>query len=116
MSWSTARLTCVLLDRHVRLEPQMIAAETSIKEAMSAIRPRTKGVRVGSEIRVGRDSTDEEAVWVYVVVPDERIDEFYPEWDAMRATIRERVREHLGRPDLFVYVRMRAASEVSTEP
>jgi len=57
----------------------MIAAETSIKDAMNAIRTRTKGVQVGSEIRVGRDSTDDEAAWVYVVVPDERIDEFYVE-------------------------------------
>ena len=92
---------------------EMIAAETSIRDAMTAIRPRTEGVQVGSEIRVGRDSTDDEAVWVYVVVPDERIDEFYAEWDAIRATIRERVREHLEKPGLFVYVRMRAASEVT---
>lgn len=93
----------------------MIAAETSIKDAMNAIQTRTKGVQVGSEIRVGRDSTDDEAVWVYVVVPDERIDEFYAEWDAIRATIRERVRERLEKPDLYVYVRMRAASEVSDD-
>ena len=50
---------------------------------------------------------------LYLVVPDERIDEFYAEWDAIRATIRERVREHLEKPGLFVYVRMRAASEVT---
>jgi hypothetical protein len=90
----------------------MIAAETSIKDAMTAIRPRTEGVQVGSEIRVGRDSTDEEAVWVWVVVPDERIDEFYTEWDEVREEIRQRVLEKLGKPDAFVYIRMRAASEV----
>lgn len=43
----------------------MIGTETSIREAVTDIRPRTQGVLVGSEIRVGRDSTDEEAVWVY---------------------------------------------------
>ena len=94
----------------------MIATETSIKNAMAAIRPRTQGVQVGSEIRVGRDATDDEAVWVYVAVPDDRIDEFYAEWDTIRANIRRLVRERLERPDLFVYIRMRAQSEAPGEP
>jgi len=93
----------------------MLGAETAIKDAMTAIRPRTQGVQVGSEIRVGRDSTDEEAVWVWVFVPDERIDEFYAEWDEVRDQIRQRVLEKIGKPDVFVYVRMRAASEVAND-
>ena len=62
-------------------------------------------------MRVGRDSTDAEAVWVYVVVPDERIEEFYEEWDNVRDDIRQRVRDQLGDPEAFVYIRMLAASE-----
>lgn len=92
----------------------MIGTETSIREAVTGIRPRTQGVLVGSEIRVGRDSTDEEAVWVYVVVPDESIDEFYAEWDSIRSRIRGRIRERLNNPNLLVYVRMHAASEVTS--
>ena len=93
----------------------MIGSETSIREAVTKVQPRTKGVQVGWDVRVGRDSTDDEAVWVYVVVPDERIDEFYGEWDGLRATIRERIQEQLRDPNVFVYFRMRAASEVATE-
>lgn len=92
-----------------------VAAQPSaedIREAVTTIRSRTDGVRVGQEVRIGKDSTEEEAVWVYVVVPDERIEDFYKEWDQLRDQIRERVREKLGRPDAFVYIRMRAASEV----
>lgn len=91
------------------------AVETeTIQRAVAALQPSTRGVTVGSEIRVGPDSTDEDAVWVYVHVPDERIDEFYEEWDELRAEIRRRVRETLGDPEAFVYVRMRATSELQS--
>jgi hypothetical protein len=90
----------------------MLGTEDTIRDAVASIRPRTVGVQVGWEVRVGRDSTDEEAVWVYVLVPDERIDEFYEEWDEVRDDIRRRVREQVGNPEAFVYIRMRAASEV----
>jgi dipeptidyl aminopeptidase/acylaminoacyl peptidase len=67
---------------------------------------------VGWDVRVGRDSTDDEAVWVYVLVPDARIEEFYREWEELREHIRKRVREEVGNPEGFVYIRMLAASEV----
>ena len=89
----------------------MLGAQ-QIKQAIIDVRPQTEGVEVGSEVRVGRDSTDDEAVWVYVVVPDERIDEFYGEWEQLRRRIRQRVYEAVGSTDVFVYIRMRAASEV----
>lgn len=89
-------------------------SEAVAKEAVAGVQPQTQGVRVGSEVRVGPDSTDEQAVWVYVVVPDERIAEFYEEWDQLREQIRQRVREKLGDPNAFVYIRMQASSEVDT--
>jgi hypothetical protein len=89
----------------------MLSAQT-IKHAIASVHPRTLGVQVGSEVRVGRDSTDDEAVWVYVVVPDERIAEFYGEWDQVRSEIRQQVHETLGDPNVFVYIRMLASSEV----
>jgi hypothetical protein len=94
------------------MRSEMLGTETTIKNAVTRIQPRTEGVRVGWEVRVGRDSTGEEAVWVYVLVPDDRIDEFYDEWDKVREDIRQRVREQVGNPDAFVYIRMQATSEV----
>jgi hypothetical protein len=79
---------------------------------VTRIRPRTEGVQVGWDVRVGKDSTDQDAVWVYVLVPDERIDEFNDEWDEIRDDIRQQVREEVGNPEAFVYIRMRAASEI----
>lgn len=92
----------------------MLGAQT-IKDAMDQVHTRTQGVQI-SEIRIGKDSTDEDAVWVYVVVPDDRIEEFYDEWDEVREDIRRRVREKLGDSRPFVYIRMRAASEVRESP
>jgi len=93
----------------------MLGPET-IKDAITDVQPRTKGVQIGSEIFTGRDSTDEDAVWVYVLVPDERIEDFYAEWDQVRDEIRRRIRDRLGDENAYVYIRMRAASEVATEP
>lgn len=90
----------------------MLGTETTIKDAVAGIVPRTEGVQVGWEVRLGKDSTDEEAVWVYVLVPDERIDEFHEEWASLREDIRRRVREQIGKPEAYVYIRMLAASEV----
>jgi len=59
----------------------MHGTQTTIKDAVEGIVPRTEGVQVGWDVRVGRDSTDAEAVWVYVVVPDERIEELYERAD-----------------------------------
>lgn len=90
----------------------MLGTETTIKDAVARIVPRTEGVQVGYEVRVGRDGTNDEAVWVYVLVPDERIDEFQEEWATLRDDIRKRVREQIGNPEGYVYIRMLAASEV----
>jgi hypothetical protein len=90
----------------------MLGTETTIKNAVAGIVPRTEGVRVGWEVRVGRNSIDEEAVWVYVLVPDERIDDFHEEWAKVRDDIRQRVRQQVGNPEAYVYIRMLAASEV----
>lgn len=90
----------------------MLGTETSIKSALANVHPRTEGVQVGAEVLVGTDSTNDEAVWVYVVVPDEQLEEFQGEWQTVRDRIREAVRIELGDPEIFVYVRMRLASEV----
>ncbi len=90
----------------------MLGAQ-QIKQAISAtVHPRTEGVDVGSEVRVGRDWTDDEAVWIWVAVPDERIEEFYAEWEQLREDIRQSVYKEVGSTDVYVYVHMLAASEV----
>lgn len=93
----------------------MLPTETAIKDAVRPIKPLTPGVRVGAEVRVEHDFSNDEAVWVYVVVPDERIEDFYSEWEGIRRQIRSRVREAVQNPELLVYVRMHAASEVDDE-
>ena len=91
----------------------MLRGPETVKKAVSQIHPRTRGVWIDQDdIRVGRDSTDDEAVWVYVIVPDERIDEFYAEWEEIRRNIKATIQAELGDPDVFVYVRMKAASEL----
>jgi hypothetical protein len=91
----------------------MLPGTDVIKKAVASLHPRTPGVRVDEDdIRVGLDSTDDEAVWVYVIVPDERIEEFYEEWTDVRRQIKELIQDELRNPEMFVYVRMKAASEV----
>lgn len=80
-----------------------------VAAALSSIQVDTPGVQVGADIRVGKDSTNEDAVWVYVAVPEDRTDRFYQEWDDLRFAIRKKVQERLEKPDMFVYVRMLAA-------
>lgn len=84
--------------------------EEAVRDALAGLSVKTRGVVIGSEIRVGRDHTDDEAVWIYVVVPDDRIEEFHLEWDDLRDRIRERVREKVD-SELLVYSHLRAASE-----
>jgi len=87
-----------------------MVSEKAVKDALADLSAKTKGVVIGSEIRTGHDHTDDEAVWIYVVVPDDRIDEFYEEWDELREQMRERVRASAG-SEVLVYPHMRAASE-----
>ena len=94
----------------------MLVSETTIKNAVASVVPRTEGVQVGWEVRVGLDSTNDEAVWVWVMVPDARIEEFNEEWAELRDQIRQRVRQQLGDPEAYVYIRMLAASEVDPGP
>jgi hypothetical protein len=94
----------------------MLVTETTIKNAVAGIVPRTEGVQVGWEIRLGLDSTNDEAVWVWVMVPDARIEEFQEEWADLRDEIRQRIREQLGDPLAYVYIRMLAASEADPSP
>jgi hypothetical protein len=94
----------------------MLVTEATIKNAVAGIVPRTEGVQVGWEIRLGLDSTNDEAVWVWVMVPDARIEEFQEEWADLRDEIRQRIREQLGDPLAYVYIRMLAASEADPSP
>jgi hypothetical protein len=75
----------------------MLGSET-IKDALADVRTRTQGVEVGAEVWTGKDSTNDDAVWVYVVVPDERIEAFYEEWPSVRDEIRTRRLEETTRP------------------
>jgi hypothetical protein len=82
-----------------------------IRTALSELQLTTSGAVARFELRVGRDSTNDSAVWVYVVVHDSRIESLWPEWDQLRQDIRDAVATVAG-PDVVTYIRMWAESEV----
>ena len=81
----------------------------TVNKALQSLQVKTPGVQVGADIRIGKDSTGDDAVWVYVAVPEERMDSFYQEWTDLRFSIRKKVQELFQKPEMFVYVRMLGA-------
>ena len=87
---------------------------------MNALRDRLEAIDlvpasvVGWHLEEGRDHTGDPAVWVYVIVDDDRIEEIWPIWDALRAEIRRVVVAETS-PDVIPYVRMWAKSEVGDQ-
>ncbi|MFH1469628.1 MAG: hypothetical protein ABIO70_34905 [Pseudomonadota bacterium] len=66
----------------------------------------------GWDVKVGRDSTGDDAVWVWVVLHDNLVDQVWPL--DIRDELRERVREIVlgaAPTDVQVYVRFRSQSE-----
>jgi hypothetical protein len=82
-----------------------------IRALLNDLQTPIPGAVARFELREGRDSTNDPAVWVYVVVNDDKIDNLWPAWDQLRQDIREAVADVAG-PDVVTYVRMWAESEV----
>lgn len=62
------------------------------------------------DVTVGSDSTGDPAVWVFVIVRDDRLADFEPTWNDARWRIKGAVSEVA--PEAFTYVRMQLESEV----
>jgi hypothetical protein len=84
-----------------------------VLKGLKGLKVPVEGAVTDWRIRMGMDSTDDPAVWVYVFVDDPHIEAFWPIWADLRRQIRETVEsvaeaagEHVN-----TYVRMRAASE-----
>lgn len=80
-----------------------------IEKAIHGIQEEIPATVTSWQIEIGPDATDEDAIWVWVTLPDEDLK------DETRTTIRSllknAIREALH-STVWVYVRFRAASEV----
>ena len=67
----------------------------------------------GWDIQVGRDSTGDDAVWVWVVLHDDLVDQVWPlqTRDELRQRVRQLVVDASRPSDVQVYVRFRSESE-----
>ncbi len=63
----------------------------------------------GWRVETGEDSTGNEAVWVWVTLKDEDLDS--ETTTQVRSLVRDAVHRKLGKPEPWVYVRFRGASE-----
>jgi hypothetical protein len=82
-----------------------------INEALGALTVPVPDAVARYEVQVGRDSTDDPAVWVYVVVNDDKIEPLRPKWRQLRWDIYETIARLAG-AGVNTYVRMRATSEL----
>ena len=67
----------------------------------------------GWDVKVGRDATGDDAVWVWVVLHDDLVDQVWPlqTRDELRDRVREIVRNAAVPTEVQVYVRFRSESE-----
>lgn len=67
----------------------------------------------GWDVEIGTDATGDDAVWVWVVLRDDRIEEAWVESnrDALRDHVRSTVRRVVAAQPFQVYVRFRSESE-----
>ena len=67
----------------------------------------------GWDVKVGRDSTGDDAVWVWVVLHDDLVEQVWPlqTRDELRDRVREIVRSAAAPTEIQVYVRFRSESE-----
>jgi hypothetical protein len=67
----------------------------------------------GWDVKVGRDATGDDAVWVWVVLHDELVDQVWPmkTRDEVRDRVREIVRDAAAPTEVQIYVRFRSESE-----
>jgi hypothetical protein len=67
----------------------------------------------GWDIQVGRDATGDDAVWVWVVLHDDLVDQVWPlqTRDELREAVRQLVVDASRPTEVQVYVRFRSESE-----
>lgn len=86
----------------------------AIEEALDALTVPVPGAVARYIVEAGYDATDDPAVWVYVIVNDDKIAPLQPQWRKLRWDIYEAIARVMG-STVNPYIRMRAASEL-TEP
>ncbi len=86
----------------------MEITETSIRSALGTLQDLPTPVS-GWQVETGPDSTDDPAVWVWVILENEEVD--FGIRSRLRDMVRDLVRRETG-TDIWVYVRFRWASEV----
>lgn len=97
-----------------RYTPVMIANST-IREQLFQHRAEFPfpAAIAGWDVKVGRDSTGDDAVWVWVVLHDDLVEQVWPlqTRDELRDRVREIVRSAAAPTEIQVYVRFRSESE-----
>ena len=86
-----------------------------VRQRLLAIPTTPPDALAGFELREGLDSTDDPALWVYVIVRDEKIEALWPDWSQLRQRIRDAVSEIAGE-QVNCYIRMWAESEQTAGP
>lgn len=88
-------------------------ANSAIRDQLSKRREEFPSAIAGWDVRVGRDSTGDDAVWVWIVLRDELVEEMWPfqTRDELRRRVREIVRNAAEPKEVQVYVRFRSESE-----
>lgn len=80
---------------------------TRIKTRLSALTGPAREAVVDWHLQYGRDHDNDPAMWVYVVVKDDRADWLMnsPTWRELRERIRDVVAEETS-PEVITYIRM----------
>ncbi len=87
----------------------------AIREQLSANRESlpSRHAIAGWDVEVGHDWVGDDAVWVWIVLRDDLIDQVWPMpiRDALREGVRDIVQRAAGSDDVQVYIRFRSESE-----
>ncbi len=84
-------------------------SESTVQSAIETNRPSLLARVADFRVRVGRDSTDDLAVWVTLVLDDDVLEHIWDRRDELRLQVEEIVRSEAA--DYWPYVSFQATSE-----
>lgn len=89
--------------------------QATIRDSLDSHRERMPfpAAIAGWDIQVGRDATGDDAVWVWVVLHDDLVDQVWPlqTRNELRERVRGLVRDAAAPAEVQVYVRFRSETE-----
>jgi hypothetical protein len=88
--------------------------EKSVSQAIERAKSKLSAPISRFRVRVGKDSTDEFAVWVTLVLEDRELDRIWARRDELRNQVAELVRQAAGE-EYWPYVSFQSTSEQTKE-